>query len=127
MFCFDSLTNITFGYVTSNFSLHFVPPKLLLQILIHLCPTGMNGIKSIMGFLQNDLLQLCTRTTPTRPLKIIQLCEAKALDEIPMCTQDRLVIISNTIGLSFALERTGPLAAIIITIFYLLALYLSAI
>jgi hypothetical protein len=34
--------------------------------------------------------------------------------------------ISNTTGLSFALERIGPLAAIIITVFYLLVLYLSA-
>jgi hypothetical protein len=35
-----------------------------------------------------------------------------------------LVIISYTTGLSFAEERIGPLAAIITTIFYLLALYL---
>jgi hypothetical protein len=59
-------------------------------------------------------------------VKINQLYEAKALDEIPVCSQERLVIISNTIGLSFALERIGSLAAIIITIFYLLVLYLSA-
>jgi hypothetical protein len=37
-----------------------------------------------------------------------------------------LVIISYTTGLSFAEERIGPLAAIIITIFYLLAFYLFA-
>jgi hypothetical protein len=37
-----------------------------------------------------------------------------------------LVIISYTTGLSFALERIGPLAAIIITVFYLLVLYLLA-
>jgi hypothetical protein len=37
-----------------------------------------------------------------------------------------LVIISYTTGLSFALKRIGPLAAIIITVFYLLALYLLA-
>jgi hypothetical protein len=36
-----------------------------------------------------------------------------------------LVIISNTTGLSFALERIGPLTAIIITVFYLLVFYLS--
>jgi hypothetical protein len=59
-------------------------------------------------------------------MKINQLYEAKALDEIPVCPQERLVIISNTTGLSFALERIGPLAAIIITVFYLLILYLSA-
>ena len=44
-----------------------------------------------------------------------------------MCPQERLVIISNTSGLSFALKRIGPLAAIIITVFYLLAFYLPAI
>jgi hypothetical protein len=37
-----------------------------------------------------------------------------------------LVIISYTTGLSFALGRIGPLAAIITTVFYLLALYLFA-
>jgi hypothetical protein len=58
-------------------------------------------------------------------MKINQLYEAKALDKTPVCPQERLVIISNTTGLSFALERIGPLAAIIITVFYLLVLYLS--
>jgi hypothetical protein len=46
--------------------------------------------------------------------------------ETPVCPQERLVIISYTTGLSFAQERIGPLAAIIITVFYLLILYLSA-
>ena len=43
-----------------------------------------------------------------------------------MCPQERLVIISKQTGLSFALKRIGPLAAIIIAALYLLALYLSA-
>jgi hypothetical protein len=43
-----------------------------------------------------------------------------------VCPQERLVIISYTTGFSFALERIGPLAAIIITVFYLFALYLFA-
>jgi hypothetical protein len=46
--------------------------------------------------------------------------------ETPVCPQERLVIISYTTGLSFALKRTGPLAAITIIIFYLLVLYLLA-
>jgi hypothetical protein len=50
----------------------------------------------------------------------------KLLTETPMCPQERLVIISYTIGLSFALERIGPLAAITIIVFYLLVLYLFA-
>ena len=44
-----------------------------------------------------------------------------------MCPQERLVIISKPTGLSFALERIGPLAAIIIPVFYLPVFYLSAI
>jgi hypothetical protein len=58
-------------------------------------------------------------------MKINQLYEAKALDKTPMCPREHLVIISNTSGLSFALERIGPLATIIITVFYLLVLFLS--
>jgi hypothetical protein len=48
----------------------------------------------------------------------------KLLTETPVCPRERLVIISYTPGLSFAEETIGPLAAIITTIFYLLALYL---
>jgi hypothetical protein len=43
-----------------------------------------------------------------------------------MCPRERLVIISYTTGLSFALERIGPLAAIIVIVFYLLVFYLLA-
>jgi hypothetical protein len=50
----------------------------------------------------------------------------KHLTETPVCPQERLVIISYTTSLSFALKRIGPLAAIIIIIFYLLVLYLLA-
>jgi hypothetical protein len=50
----------------------------------------------------------------------------KHLTETPVCSRERLVIISYTTSLSFALERIGPLAAIIITVFYLLVLYLFA-
>jgi hypothetical protein len=50
----------------------------------------------------------------------------KHLTETPVCPRERLVIISYITGLSFAIERIGPLAAIIITVFYLLALYLFA-
>ena len=60
-------------------------------------------------------------------MKINQLYEAKALDNIPVCPQERFVIISTTTGLSFAVERIGPLAAIIITVLYLRVLHLSAI
>jgi hypothetical protein len=59
-------------------------------------------------------------------MKINQLYEVKALDKTPVCPKELLVIISNTTSFSFALERIGPLAAIIIIVFYLLVLYLSA-
>jgi hypothetical protein len=48
----------------------------------------------------------------------------KLLTETPVCPRERLVIISYTTGLSFAEERIGSLAAIVTTVFYLLALYL---
>jgi hypothetical protein len=50
----------------------------------------------------------------------------KHLTETPVCPRERLIIISYTTGLSFALERIGPLAAIIFIAFYLLILYLLA-
>jgi hypothetical protein len=48
----------------------------------------------------------------------------KLLIETPVCPRERLVIISYTTGMSFGKERIGPLAVIITTVFYLLALYL---
>src|SRR3954466_13650144 len=54
----DSLTNITLGNIASDFSLHLIPPKLLLQILIRLSSSGVDRIKSIMSFLQNNFFQL---------------------------------------------------------------------
>src|SRR3954463_9945592 len=55
--CLDSLTYITLGDITSDFSLHLMPPKLLFQILIHLSSSGVDRIKSIMSFLQNYFFQ----------------------------------------------------------------------
>jgi hypothetical protein len=50
----------------------------------------------------------------------------KLLTETLVCPRERLVIIIYTTGLSFASERIGPLATIITTVFYLLALYIFA-
>jgi hypothetical protein len=50
----------------------------------------------------------------------------KLSKETPVCPSECLVIISYTTSLSFALERIEPLAAITITVFYLLVLYLLA-
>src|SRR3954462_10631903 len=54
----DSLTYITLGDIASDFSLHLMPPKLLLQVLIHLSSSGVDRINGIMSFLQNTLFQL---------------------------------------------------------------------
>src|SRR3954465_14054677 len=58
MFGLDSLTYITLGDIASDFSLHLMPPKLLFQILIHLRSSGVDRIKSIMSFFQNNFFQL---------------------------------------------------------------------
>ena len=60
-------------------------------------------------------------------MNINQLYEAKALDVTPVCPRECLVFISKLTGLSFALERIGPLAATVISAFYILVFYLSAI
>ena len=44
-----------------------------------------------------------------------------------MCPQEHLSHISNTLGLSFELKRIGPLAALVVALVYLLALFLSAV
>jgi hypothetical protein len=50
----------------------------------------------------------------------------KLSTETLVCPQERLVIISYTIGLFFALERIELLAEITIIVFYLFVLYLLA-
>ena len=68
-----------------------------------------------------------THTMLIKIMKINQLYEAKALDVTPVCPRERLVIINKLVGLSFALERIGPLVATVISAYYLLVFYLSAI
>src|SRR3954469_10370285 len=50
-----------------------------------------------------------THTTLTTPKKSTQLFEAKALNSIPMCPRERLVLISISTGLSFDKKRLGHL------------------
>jgi hypothetical protein len=54
----DSVTNIAPGDIESYLPLHTVPPKMLLQVLVHFCASGMNRVRGIMGLLQDGLLQL---------------------------------------------------------------------
>jgi hypothetical protein len=58
VFSLDALANITPGDVKGYFSLHTVPPKLFLQVLVHFGAFGMDRIRGVVGFLQNKLLQL---------------------------------------------------------------------
>src|SRR5664279_3943415 len=49
-------------------------------------------------------------------------CDESNLTIFPCVLRNILIIISNTTGLSFALKRIGPLAAILLCCFYLLVL-----
>jgi hypothetical protein len=44
MFCLNALTNVAPGNEECNITLHAMPPKGLLEILIHLGSSGVNGI-----------------------------------------------------------------------------------
>jgi hypothetical protein len=54
----NALTDVAPGNIGGYFSLHTVPPKPFLHVLVNLGASGMNRIRSIMGLLQNELLQL---------------------------------------------------------------------
>jgi hypothetical protein len=54
----DSVADVTPGNIEGNFSLHSMPPKLLLQVLIYFRTSWMDRIWGVMGFPQNELLQL---------------------------------------------------------------------
>src|SRR4051794_24727406 len=60
-----------------------------------------------------------THTTLIEPKKINQLYETKALDSIPMCPRERLVLISITTGLSFAKKGLGHLLLLFAVLIYL--------
>src|ERR1041385_5533582 len=58
MLFFHSLEVVTLGDIQGNFMLYTVPPKQVLQVLIHLSPSGVDGVRCIMSFLQYSELQL---------------------------------------------------------------------
>src|SRR5215216_7570944 len=49
MFCFDTTANVTLSNITSNVLLHVRPPESLMNVLLHLCTTGMNRQRRIMS------------------------------------------------------------------------------
>ena len=53
VFGLDSLTHITFGYIRTNLPLHPMPPKIFTELLIHLRSARVDGVGSIMSFLQD--------------------------------------------------------------------------
>src|SRR3954468_25094988 len=60
-----------------------------------------------------------THTTLIQPKKINQLYEAKVLDSIPMCSRERLVLISNTTGLYFSKKGLVHLLQLFAVFIYL--------
>jgi hypothetical protein len=58
MLDFDSPTSVTKGNILGNVSLHTVPPISGLEIMVHLIPSGMNGISGLMSLTKYLILQL---------------------------------------------------------------------
>jgi hypothetical protein len=54
----DALADVTPGNIKGYLSLLAMLPKLFLQVLVHFGTSWVNQIGSIMGLLQNELLQL---------------------------------------------------------------------
>ena len=54
VFCFHSSADITFIHELSNFSLHSSPPIRLLEVMVHLRTSRMNGKKRIVRLVHND-------------------------------------------------------------------------
>src|ERR1041385_5821878 len=58
MLCLHSLADVTLGDIQGNFTLHTVLPEQVLQVFIHLSPSGVDGVRCIVSFLQDSELQL---------------------------------------------------------------------
>jgi hypothetical protein len=56
MLDFDSLTSVAKGNILSNVSFYTVPPISGLEIMVHLIPSGMNGISRLMCFTKYIIL-----------------------------------------------------------------------
>jgi hypothetical protein len=58
MFSLNSLTSVTKSNILSNSSLHSIPPISGLEIMVHLIPSWMNGIRRSICFTKYLILQL---------------------------------------------------------------------
>ena len=54
VFCFHSSVDITFIHKLSNLVLHSSPPISLLEVLVHLRTSRINGWKGIVSLIHND-------------------------------------------------------------------------
>jgi hypothetical protein len=57
MLGFDLLTSIAKGNILGNVSLHTIPPLSGLDIMVHLVPSGMNGISGLVSLMKYFILQ----------------------------------------------------------------------
>jgi hypothetical protein len=57
MFNLDSLTSVAKSNILGNVSFHSIPPISGLEIMVHLIPSWMNGIKRLMCFMKYPILQ----------------------------------------------------------------------
>jgi hypothetical protein len=55
---FDSLKSVTKGNILGNISLHTIPPMGGLEIMVHLIPSRVNGIRGLMSLMKYLILQL---------------------------------------------------------------------
>jgi hypothetical protein len=57
MFSLDSLTSVAKSNILGYVSLHSIPPISVLEIMVHLIPSWMNGINRLMCFMKYLVLQ----------------------------------------------------------------------
>jgi hypothetical protein len=58
MFGLDSLTSVAKSYILGNVSLHSIPPISGLEVMVHLIPSWMNGIGTLVRFTKYLILQI---------------------------------------------------------------------
>jgi hypothetical protein len=68
MLGFDSLTSVVKGNILGNISLHTIPPISGLEIMVHLIPSGMNGISGLVSLMKYLILQLLDARHTNPPL-----------------------------------------------------------
>ena len=64
MFSLDPSISQALPNVESNIPFHARPPVLVAKVLVHFVRTGMNGISGFVGFVHDDLSQICPPRNP---------------------------------------------------------------